>query len=293
MDDAAPVATVAAALRHEVSARTLARRAGAWGAGPDGEWLAWGRAPLTVHSLGGASAAPRPTAGPRPAARPSCAPAPAPTAVDPDLEAAVAFATDLTVDLLTTSAPWRQTSFAARLVGRVLHPLRAAAHRAARWGSGDHGARLAWNRPVPPTVHRLTLPAEHSPTLRHRAPEDEPVPLRELPSTPTTTPPTRGTARPGATRTRLLRLATCSPRDRNSPAPSGWSPRRTGSPVRRAWRPSRPVATRSTPRSLRVSPSRSSSRTSTARVGRCRSSSPGARGQPPVRGSPSSSPVRA
>ena len=71
------------------------------------------------------------------------------------------------------------------------------------------------------------------------------------------------------------------------PAPSGWSPPPTGWPARPAWRPSRP-ATRSMPRSLRVSPCRSSSRTSTAPGARSPCSSPGRA----TRG-PSSSPGRA
>src|SRR4051794_12450889 len=194
MDDARTVATVAPALRHETARlRGLLRRSGSWGAGTDGEWLAWGGTPRTVHSLGsGPSAPPRPAPNRRPVVPRSAGSAPTPARVDPALEAALAFATDLTVDLTTAAAPWRHISLAARLTGRVLHPLRAVAHRAARWGSGEHGARLAWNRPAVPTVHRLTLPVEHSPVLRHRAPEDDrPVPMRELPSTPTTTAPPR------------------------------------------------------------------------------------------------------
>ena len=284
--------------------RRLVRRAARWGAGPDGAHLAWGAAPA-VYRLGGVadrSVARVPSAAPVPT--PAAAAAPAAPPVDPDLEAAIAFATDFSVDLLRT--PVRLAAPAPRRtapVRRLLGLLRGSARRAAGWGSGTHGAHLAWDRPTPPRVHGLTLaepPAvtqPAAPVLRHRAPEeDEAVPMRELPSTPTAPPQPRNRStglRTSANPSRLFRVATCSPRARNSPAPSGWSPRRTGSPAPRAWRPSRPVGTRSMPRSLRASPCRWSNRTSTARGARSPSSSPGARGQPPARGSPSSSPVRA
>ena len=283
--------------------RRLGSRAGSWGAGPDGAHLAWGAAPTVYRLDGGAdrSVAPARTSAPVAAApvatpaAPIAVPAP-PAPVDPDLEAAIAFATDFSVDLL--QSPARLAPPASRRgapVRRLLGLLRESARRAAGWGSGTHGAHLAWDRPTPPRVLDLTLePAPAGPALRHRAPEeDEAVPMRELPSTPTAPPQPRHRATTSAHRARLLRVATCSPRARNWPAPSAWSPRRTGSPVPRAWRPSRPVGTRSMPRSLRVSPCRWSSRTSTAPGARSPSSSPGARGQPPARGSPSSSPVRA
>jgi hypothetical protein len=282
--------------------RGLTRRLAGWGAGPDGAHLAWRRTPLRVHRLGGGPARSATATAPAPV-RPLPAAAVAPRPVDAELEAAIEFATDFSVDLLRT--PARLAAPAPRLTAPVralLSGLRGLARHAASWGGGTHGARLSWDRPVPPPVYGLALPPLPEPApapsrelrlpvVRHRAPDDEPVPMRELPSTPTTAPPQRSSQR--AERPRVLRLASCSPRARNWPAPSGWSPRRTGSPVPPAWRPSRPVATRSMPRSLRDSPCRSSNRTSTARGARSPSSSPGARGQPPVRGSPSSSPDKA
>jgi hypothetical protein len=299
--------SIPAAGRAERSRRRrLGRRIASWGAGPDGAHLAWRATPLRVYRLtDGTDGAARPAGPVSGAATRPAAVAPVQRRVDADLEVAIEFATDFSVDLL--HAPARLAAPAARVTAPVrclLAGIRGMARAAAGWGSGTSGAHLSWGRPAAPRVYRLSLPPllapapvtarPAPPALRHRAPDDDaPVPLRELPSTPTTAPPSGGRSWQRAHRPGVLRLASCSPRARNLPAPSGWSPRRTGSPAPRAWRPSRPVATRSMPRSLRVSHCRWSNRTSTAPGARSPSSSPGARGQPPVRGSPSSSPDRA
>jgi hypothetical protein len=282
--------------------RTLRRRAATWGAGPDGGYLAWRATPVRVFRLGGGpdtrvarSPAVAVPAVALPAVPAAVAAPPTPAApVDPDLEAAIAFATDFSVDLLRTPvrlappAPRRTAPVRALLAG-----LRGLARVAAEWGSGAHGARLAWDRPVSPQVYGLRLPPVATADLRHRAPEDDqPAPVREQPGTPSSPAGAR------SDRPVFSRVTRCSPRARSSPGPSGWSPRPTGSPVPQAWRPSRPVGTRSMPRQLRDSPCRSSSRTSTARGARSRSSSPAGRGQTEARAGPgpasrSSSPVRA
>src|SRR3954447_1821437 len=82
------------------------RRMATWGAGPDGAHLAWRATPLRVHRLGAgqAPAARTAAAAPRPPPAAAAVPPPARAPVDAELEAAVAFATDFTVDLLRTPA---------------------------------------------------------------------------------------------------------------------------------------------------------------------------------------------
>lgn len=123
-------------------ARTVARSAGLWGAGPDGARLAWGGTPTQVYRLGTPGAeirhrapepqSPRPTT-PEPARRPA-------PADDAELAAFLVRATDLGADLLTHPVPGpRRRSPVRTLLAR----LRRGIRQAGSWGAGPDGERLA------------------------------------------------------------------------------------------------------------------------------------------------------
>ena len=148
--------------------RGLGQRLRTWGAGPDGAHLAWRAAPLPVYQLGTgaapavartAPAAPAPVAVPTPVAVPVVAARPVEGPVDHELEAAIEFATDFSIDLLHSrvrlAAP--KPRLTAPLRG-VLAGVRGVASAAASWGAGTHGANLSWDRPVRPAEYGLTLP---------------------------------------------------------------------------------------------------------------------------------------
>jgi hypothetical protein len=167
--------------------RGLGRRLRTWGAGADGAHLAWRATPLRVYRLGDGKEQPIRPGSPVVEVGRSARRQPAPTPVpDPDLEAAIEFATDVTVDLLRS--PARLVAPAPRLTAPLRHlvsGLRGLTRQAASWGAGTHGSRLSWARPVPPRVHALTLP-----------PLPEPAPVAVPGSGPARPAPPRPRGRP-------------------------------------------------------------------------------------------------